>query len=361
MEDLQLKLPAEIQQTHFRGLDGLRGVSILLVIFSHVAKLFPGGNNYFGKIGVYIFFVISGFLITTLLLKERLKYGKISLKGFYLRRVFRILPVVFLYLIVLALLNIIYNLNISGTSFLASFFFVRNLIAGDIYTDHFWSLAIEEQFYLIFPFFIVWLSLGNYKRLILWVIALITLLSFVYIRRLDTGCLHVPRVIHLMISLVYKLFANGTVLILIGSLFSVLFVSQNKMIKLICEKAPGLTAPLLFILGIVILYPTLPWHVPLFSAMIFGIMMAVVIILNLKEGSLFGRLLENNFIRRIGILSYSLYIWQQLFTGKQPWYHSGTNILLITANLIALGIVSWLSYSLYERKFLAYKDRFKRV
>ncbi|OQP45023.1 hypothetical protein A4H97_33210 [Niastella yeongjuensis] len=364
MEDLPINLPPEIQKPNFRALDGLRGVAILIVIYSHVLRAFPPGSNDIGLIGVYIFFVISGFLITTLLLKERLKYGNINLKGFYLRRCFRILPVAFLYLIVMAFLNTIYKLNIERSFFLSSFLFVRNLPLqqhGEIFTGHFWSLAIEEQFYLIFPFFIVWLSLRNYKRLVQYSILMILLLSYVCVKKLDTDFFHVPVSVHLLISWLFNLFGKGTVLILIGSLFSILLVTQNKFIRLVYNKAPDFLSLLLFLLGVIILTPVFPWHAPLISSTVFGIMMAFVIILNLKERSLMGRLLENKPLKTIGILSYSLYIWQQIFTYKQPWHEAGTDLLLITANLIALGIIAWMSYYLYERKILAYKNRFKRV
>src|SRR3954462_11367065 len=85
MSNLPINLPASIQQSSFRALDGLRGVSIAIVIIAHALTPFLG-NSYLGLTGVYVFFVISGFLITTLLLKERIKYGRISLKGFYIRR-----------------------------------------------------------------------------------------------------------------------------------------------------------------------------------------------------------------------------------------------------------------------------------
>jgi peptidoglycan/LPS O-acetylase OafA/YrhL len=364
MQDLKITLPDEVRKTNFRALDGLRAVSIIIVIISHVLTAFPVNNTNVGAIGVYTFFVISGFLITTLLLKERLKYGNISLKGFYIRRAFRILPVAYLYLIVLICLNFIYKLNISGISFLSCFLFVKNLPFFpdlDWYTGHFWSLGTEEQFYLIFPFLIVFLSLRNYARFIKWAVVVLPILLLVYVNRLDTGLLHLPRVFHLALSLVFKIFGKGSVLILIGSLFSVLLLTQNKWLQFIYDKAPGYSSLLLFIIGLFLLHPSFPWYEPILSETIFGVIVAFVIILNLKENSLFSRLLELNFMKRLGILSYSIYVWQELFTYKQPWHNAGTNIFLIVLNLAVLVVVAWLSYSFYEKKFLRLKDRFKRV
>jgi peptidoglycan/LPS O-acetylase OafA/YrhL len=158
-----------------------------------------------------------------------------------------------------------------------------------------------------------------------------------------------------------NLFGGGTVLILTGSLFSILLLTQNRFITLISDKAHGFSSLLLFITASILLYPTLPTPVRLFSVPVFGFIVAFVIILNLKARSIFSRLLELELMKKLGILSYSLYIWQQLFTYKQPWHNAGTNIWFLVMDLAGLFIVSILSYSLYEKKFLNYKKRFKRV
>jgi peptidoglycan/LPS O-acetylase OafA/YrhL len=105
-----------------------------------------------GGWGVTVFFVISGFLITYLLLLEERHTGSISLKRFYGRRAVRILPPAFLYLAVVALLGYAGWVTVTRREIISSIFFFRNLVnAPDIYTAHFWSLAIEEQFYLCWP------------------------------------------------------------------------------------------------------------------------------------------------------------------------------------------------------------------
>jgi peptidoglycan/LPS O-acetylase OafA/YrhL len=88
-------LSAFWSENYFPALDGLRALSILLVFFVHIHVSRPEIR---GWIGVHIFFVLSGFLITTLLLREREHYGRISLRGFYVRRFFRIVPIYFLVL-----------------------------------------------------------------------------------------------------------------------------------------------------------------------------------------------------------------------------------------------------------------------
>jgi len=100
------------------------------------------------SIGVDIFFVISGFLITSRLIAES-KGDRVDLKSFYIRRVFRILPVALVYLAFLGM----FHLLVSGTELLSCLTFWRNvaLVSEPSYTGHFWSLSVEEQFYLAWP------------------------------------------------------------------------------------------------------------------------------------------------------------------------------------------------------------------
>src|ERR1700761_4201490 len=109
------------------GLNGLRGVSILMVLMGHLTMNSRYGSTFAGSIGVWIFFVISGFLITTLLLKEKVQTGKISLKQFYIRRFLRIIPVAYLFLITLVILNSALKLQVPSKSFLSAFLFFQNL------------------------------------------------------------------------------------------------------------------------------------------------------------------------------------------------------------------------------------------
>lgn len=140
---------------YFSSLDGLRAICILLVIFNHTKVPVPAGIT--GWLGVDIFFVLSGFLITTLLLRERDQYGNVSLKGFYVRRIFRILPVYFV--VLAAYFPIIYALHDKARwlelklalpyllTFTQEF---RPASSGTLFGQT-WSLGYEEMFYLIWP------------------------------------------------------------------------------------------------------------------------------------------------------------------------------------------------------------------
>jgi peptidoglycan/LPS O-acetylase OafA/YrhL len=109
-----------------------------------------------GGWGVTVFFVISGFLITFLLLLEERRTGRISLSRFYARRALRILPPAFAYLAILALLAAAGWVSVTRRDLLSAALIVRNLTGSpDVYTAHFWSLSIEEQFYLVWPLAII--------------------------------------------------------------------------------------------------------------------------------------------------------------------------------------------------------------
>ncbi len=141
----------------FGSLDGIRALAILAVLWHHtpgVYGLFPGSNR--GFLGVDMFFVLSGFLITTLLIRERRRLGGISLRAFWARRSLRIFPVYYVFLA--AITSVAVVLGLSGATELLEALPAHLLYLSNFATqrgpalDHLWSLATEEQFYLVWPF-----------------------------------------------------------------------------------------------------------------------------------------------------------------------------------------------------------------
>lgn len=149
-----------LNQKRFGSLDGLRALSIFAVIWHHTAP--KSVNPIFAVIGTYgvtLFFAISGFLITTLLIRENVKNGKIDLKAFYMRRALRIFPLYYLILLLYIVIVLLFEKDL----LIANAFF-HNLIYFATYTSNLfvpldgrvifyfsWSLAAEEQFYIIWP------------------------------------------------------------------------------------------------------------------------------------------------------------------------------------------------------------------
>ena len=140
------------------SLDGLRALSVVAVILGHTESALldriPFSASFRnGGQGVAVFFVISGFLITHLLIKELRREGQISLHRFYLRRTFRIFPPFYFYLLVVAFLSLLQKVPVKATSMLAAATYTWNYVpsAEGWILGHSWSLAIEEQFYLLWP------------------------------------------------------------------------------------------------------------------------------------------------------------------------------------------------------------------
>lgn len=158
------------------ALDGLRGVAILLVLVDHVLGWSPGGR------GVDLFFVLSGFLITTLLMEERAACGAVSFRGFYARRARRLLPALMVFLTAYLLIEAVRGVNAIETVVRYGFYFGNFAAANDLsHVDfhslssyglaHLWSLATEEQFYVLWP--LVLLAVARTRRPLVWAAALL--------------------------------------------------------------------------------------------------------------------------------------------------------------------------------------------
>jgi peptidoglycan/LPS O-acetylase OafA/YrhL len=151
------------------SLDGLRALSIALVLLAHARRTrgFPAWLSSpaltdHGALGVQIFFVISGFLITSLLLTEKARTGTISLSLFYARRTLRIFPPFYVFLGVLAVCKYWGGFHLQWSNLLAAAVYTMNYVSNGVWiTGHIWSLSVEEQFYLVWP---LALKLAGRKR-----------------------------------------------------------------------------------------------------------------------------------------------------------------------------------------------------
>src|ERR1700722_12610748 len=161
MAAVNSKLPAPIPT-----LDGWRAIAISMVLWAHASgTIFYHGHPLsdihwlrIGQNGVSIFFVLSGFLITSKLLED------CDLKKFYIRRAFRILPVVLCYFVLVSILGVATSKEVA-----ASALFYRNYLPVEWqtqwFTSHFWSLAVEEHFYLLWPLIVSAFSIKSAKKL----------------------------------------------------------------------------------------------------------------------------------------------------------------------------------------------------
>lgn len=163
MSPVQLRSPAFA----IPGLDGLRACSVLIVMLSHsgLERIIPG------VFGVTVFFFISGFLITTLLVREHAETGRIGVGNFYARRMLRLYPPLLFFIAVCAVAAIargeaINPLGLAGALFyFANYVAIFDMQALSAFGGHLWSLAVEEHFYFFFPLLLIWL-LGRPRLLI---------------------------------------------------------------------------------------------------------------------------------------------------------------------------------------------------
>jgi peptidoglycan/LPS O-acetylase OafA/YrhL len=323
-------------------LDGWRAIAILLVIFGHGVTCIPGLASWsmVGGHGVAIFFVLSGFLITGKLLEGD------SLKEFYIRRAFRIFPLVLAYLGTLIVAGLLFsNLPLGQHELLSSLLFVRNFCffptmlktGAGWFTGHLWSLSVEEQFYLIWP--LVLFGIGK-KTMRQQITAAVLFFFF--------GCAV------LTVIVVGRTFHIGgwhwLPRVEFGGLFAGSFMRiclSHSWAKAIFTKLSGKSWTAILLLTALILI----FHSPVLIADPFLCCLAVGATL-CEPHSLFGRLLEMPIMRWIGKLSYSLYIWQQLFTGF-AWICRPFGFLnQFPVNIVSIFAISCLSYYLLERPMI---------
>ncbi|MDO8989423.1 MAG: acyltransferase [Sideroxyarcus sp.] len=310
--------------TYLPTLDGWRTIAIALVIIAHSSDsiqnaLMPDVGNaifdflkLFGLVGVQIFFGLSGFLITTRLVADEAQRGSISLKSFYIRRAFRILPASLVFLLAIALLSLSGVIQVSFGRWLSTLLFFANYSTaeGSWYLGHFWSLAVEEHFYFIWP--LAFLTLTNNSRRVIFAVAGVLLLALW--RAVDfkfqlTGS--TPAV-----------FWGRTDIqadsILCGVLVALLY--SDPVWKLRLRRLLSIPAvwPVLVLLAFgmatLIALHVLGWKMAFALLTVKAIVIPLIILGTLISSTNFpGRVLESTVFRWVGRISYSLYLWQQLF------------------------------------------------
>ncbi|MGZ3944226.1 MAG: acyltransferase family protein [Mucilaginibacter sp.] len=361
-------VPDYLQGRNYPALTGVRGVAIVIVLLYHLGinRLLRHFDGWLvGRMGVDIFFVLSGFLITTLLTREKIESGHIALKQFYIRRALRIVPVAYLFLVVMLLVNHFFDFGINAKSFIYGFLYLKNLpISGinDNWTTHLWSVSVEVQFYLLFPL-LLWIDIN--KAAMLAAIAVIGILICSLLGFNHIGIFYSNAALYTFCRAMMDAFWEGPFAILIGCLFSIL--AFNGIINTGRFKNVSFLTCLLFIIAVIIRSRTFYFYTTYLSEFLFDVLIGFVIVLSIDSHSWFTRLLNTRFLFWMGTLSYSIYIWQQIFVWMPaPWPdsdfagRSGIPLFLLVEALRLAGMIgtACLSYYFFERKFLKLKTRF---
>lgn len=332
------------------SLDGLRAISILLVLGAHFIsdRVFPGG------LGVYIFFVISGFLITRLLIAENSETGRISLPLFYLRRVLRLYPVIIVFTICIITLDIVLGRPYDLIEPLGALGYFSNYLSVYLIShgvdrlmpyDVFWSLSVEEHFYILFPLAFLWLR-GDPSRLLS---ALLGLFVVCLGLRLGLVWLH-PNYLN-------------TVAIYLESQYRLDSIGFGVALALACQLGSGrrllrsLAHPFATVISVTTIATCLavrdPWFRDTLRYTVLGCAIDVLL-----AGVLFGDALRplqwalnTEPLMWLGRLSYSIYIWHEGVTSFLP--RTGYPAWQMTAvSLSATAVAAIVSYYLVERPFL---------
>lgn len=335
------------------SLDGIRAIAVLMVLLGHsvyglpVAAATVVGWFQVSRVGVSVFFVLSGYLITRLLVEEQRRDGSISLKAFYVRRFFRIIPAYYVYLTCILLASRAGVLTLPRSGVVPAYLFIWNYSpqADGWFYAHTWSLSMEEQFYLLWPPLLAALGLRAGFRLAVGII-LVSPLS-----RLATYALmpafrgQIPAMLH----------SHGDVL-MFGALLA-LGSGQPRfegwVSWLFARKAH-------VIAGVALVVSTLVGHALRGGYMlpvglsVEGASIAILLLWLVRNpDSAPGRVLNTRPLIFIGTLSYSIYLWQPAFLHREDigW------AVPFPASLLMVGLAAFASYRLVEAPFLRLRDR----
>ena len=302
--------------------------------------------GHLGGTGVALFFAISGYLITTLLLEERDREGRISLLGFYVRRGFRILPPAYFFLAMLAILGSAGWLAEAlrpGELASAAFFYSNYWGGRSWYTAHFWSLSMEEHFYLLWPALLA--VLGNRRALLAAGILVAATLLWRPWSLVHMNPLPYPALQRTDMRLDAFLFASALAVLLQES-------ERNLLLRI-------LTANWFRLLSLATLIAVWTWTLtgsaPAAKTLVESALLPCLLVSVMHcPGSRLFRILESAPLRWTGRISYGLYLWQQIFlVGRSASTLPTAAAAFLPSVALTFGAAT-MSYYLLERPLLTY-------
>ncbi|MGH1403740.1 MAG: acyltransferase family protein [Alphaproteobacteria bacterium] len=376
-----------VVRKHYAALDGLRGIAVLLVMWRHASTSLAyysdrwndslyASFTVLGSSGVTLFFVLSGFLITSILIDT--SDDPKCLRKFYIRRSLRIFP---LYYLAIYLLLVLSGGNVSGFDFDAGMwyyiFYVENIAIlfnqnSELYNKnsyvlfhHFWSLAVEEQFYLVWPVCFLFLY-RRYSIKTCIVVALFASLLSAF-ARYCMGFLYEGWFVAYTFTLTRL---DG---LLLGALLACLFCKCEEEFKILSQMA----VKILPILGGVIIFLVLVFSASsenisymntrylLFLLSVFYMFLITYVVSSDKQ-TWFKSLCEVKFLTGIGTVSYGVYIfhWPVMsfvsgyFLRGEQWGYLPSHVFVLVVGGGASILLAIASYYLFERPILKLKDRF---
>ncbi|SHJ00248.1 acyltransferase family protein [Flavobacterium terrae] len=341
------------------SLDGLRAISILMVVFGHAFHI---GNLNIANLGVRIFFVISAYLIVGILLRDVDK-GQFSIKTFYFKRFSRTFPAFYFYLLIVYVVLQFLDL-FEWEQFWRAPVYLENYHPRSLWNDkqwfvgHTWSLAVEEQFYVLIALLFLFLNkkILSKRHLILVFISIVLLVPLIRVSYLYFT--FIPDILAGSIHRSFETVADSLAIGGIMAIFPSQKIKASKYFLYFKNKIAGLILIILLcqlmnssfvvsLLGLKIRY-----LYNLIGLTVINSCIGLILLLSIHfpSDSFFTRFLNCRFMVVIGLWSYSIYLWQQI------WLYSWDFPLIF--KFIGILICSVISYYCIETKFLAWRDTF---
>jgi peptidoglycan/LPS O-acetylase OafA/YrhL len=359
-------------QARLSTIDQWRGLSVLMVIIHHFAgfryrQLFdvayrlsdfihnPALSNFpaagrrvfylwshsIGPLGVQIFFVISGYIITRLLLKEQRNTGTVCFACFYIRRAFRILPALVLFVLVTGLISYCGFISISPSEVgsVATFLCNTTLVNCGYYYGHIWSLCVEEQFYILWPLVFVFV-LGGRRTGIIWAIF--------------AACMSISIIPHLRVD---GWMNNGLSFGCIAAGAAYALSARFRTLFSFAAKWPGWLLTAILVVGLPLI-SSLAVQLWMLNTIMTPLVIVAVVLTRADTVSLRDRTGISRFLNQVGRMSYSLYLWHVIFAWDPDRYLSSR--FLIAS--LPLGItLAWLSAKYVEPFFISRGRRLAKL
>lgn len=364
---------------YIKSLDGVRALAILLVMSFHA------DITYFGWMGVQLFFVLSGFLITGILWQDKHREGTVGfkLKKFWVRRSLRIFPLYFGWLFFLGLTYLLFHFPGYFTTYfpyLATYTvnYSRTLPEwqGNPLFTHLWSLSIEEQFYLFFPLVIFFLRAKWIKYFMIFFVLAAPFIRYL-LGEYYSGRGHGPSVVADIIywntlSHLDAFFLGGLIPVLslhkkirrpqILFVIALVIAAAAGLMNFFDAGPPGVPYPLElgYNHGRVENYEHV-WHYTVLNFLFASFLL--VLASRGNKSSFLTKVLENRWLVSVGRVSYGMYIFHwavyvYIFARLLPAQSLWMKLLFFIPYTIAVYLVARLSYHFYEAPFLKLKDRF---
>lgn len=345
------------------GLDGIRAYAVISVVIVHLGLVFhwhEESSPLYSLVshGVEIFFVLSGFLITHLLVKEKKQFGNIDFKKFWARRALRIFPLFYLFILCVVFISFFFETYTSKKQILFSAFYGFNFVPRsehNIILAHTWSLAVEEHFYLIWPPILI---LMFKKNISLQKILVVLILSFIGLEFLNN---HVIYNTELYLEYRIKHWTSSAAVFLLAGCIGGILVHCTIWEYIYNNSVPKIVLGLIFVFGFFIDFWYSGHPIIVQDLRIIGFLAGILWIVANQDSTLV-KAMEWFPIRYIGEVSYGIYIWQGFYlaTGSyrapgQEWPFSDSQL-----SVLFLVITVPISFHFYEKIFLNMKKNFHR-